>query len=233
MIGLYNIRKTKIIMLNLLKQNKGFTLVELLVAMVLSIFLLGGTILLYTSSRSTVLETERLSADMQALRFIGNFLIQDVRMAGSSARTGATLIADFAEVLDNGDTLAIRYAADQDCTMLPTGATDPEFDANITIPETGVAYNTFTLDGANQTLICIGKRASFGVPGYENDVEPLVRGVQRMEFSLVERPGVGPIGVQICFDLGSPRASGGIACPDYDYGITVAFRNPVLQAAAR
>jgi prepilin-type N-terminal cleavage/methylation domain-containing protein len=61
---------------------RGFTLVELMVAMVLSLFLIGALVVSFGSARQAAQETERLSRLQENIRFASDYLIRDVRNAG-------------------------------------------------------------------------------------------------------------------------------------------------------
>ncbi len=63
------------------KQN-GFSVVELMVALLLGLFLVGGVTGMYISSKETYRMTDNLSRLQESLRFSLEFISQDVRMAG-------------------------------------------------------------------------------------------------------------------------------------------------------
>lgn len=62
--------------------NKGFTLVELMVAMVLGVFFLNGLLQIFSSSKQTYRTQENLARLQENGRFAIDFISQDVRMAG-------------------------------------------------------------------------------------------------------------------------------------------------------
>jgi type IV pilus assembly protein PilW len=62
--------------------QRGLTLVEILVAMVISLFLLGGVIQVYSSNRSTYGYSEALSRIQENARFAMTTIMRDLRMAG-------------------------------------------------------------------------------------------------------------------------------------------------------
>ena len=65
-------------------KNKGFSLAELLVVMLITGFMLSGLISFFVRQQR-VLKGQRLVADMQSLGFIGFFIIgRDIRSAGSN-----------------------------------------------------------------------------------------------------------------------------------------------------
>jgi prepilin-type N-terminal cleavage/methylation domain-containing protein len=63
-------------------RQRGFTLVELMIALTLSIFLIGAVILTFISGRGASLEAEQLARTQENLRFASDFLIRDIRNAG-------------------------------------------------------------------------------------------------------------------------------------------------------
>ncbi|SJM89759.1 Type IV pilus assembly protein PilW [Crenothrix polyspora] len=62
--------------------NKGFTLVELMVAMVLGAFFLNGLLQIFSSTKQTYRVQENLARLQENGRFAIDFISQDVRMAG-------------------------------------------------------------------------------------------------------------------------------------------------------
>ena len=62
--------------------QRGFTLVELMIALTLSIFLIGAVILTFISGRGASLEAEQLARTQENLRFASDFLVRDIRNAG-------------------------------------------------------------------------------------------------------------------------------------------------------
>jgi len=63
-------------------KQTGLTLVELMVAMIISLLLLGGTITIFMSNKQTYLVNEASSRVQENGRFSFDFLSNDVRMAG-------------------------------------------------------------------------------------------------------------------------------------------------------
>ncbi len=63
--------------------QKGLTLIELMIAMLLGIFLIGGVIQIFLSSKQTYRMQENLSRIQESGRFAMHFIEQDVRMSGS------------------------------------------------------------------------------------------------------------------------------------------------------
>lgn len=135
--------------------SRGFTLVELMVAMALSLFLMGGAILMYLSVQSTYDDTNRLSRLQENVRFGSDYLVRDFRNAGFSDEISLTIGQEiliqekYAEVLNDGRELRVRYAGRGHCErpfnnyqvvqnrywldtgtgeLRCTGSTEPDFD---------------------------------------------------------------------------------------------------------
>ena len=62
--------------------QKGFSIVELMVALLLGLFLVSGVTAMYISSKQTYRMTDNLSRLQESLRFSLEFISQDIRMAG-------------------------------------------------------------------------------------------------------------------------------------------------------
>ncbi|NNJ78621.1 MAG: prepilin-type N-terminal cleavage/methylation domain-containing protein, partial [Xanthomonadales bacterium] len=60
----------------------GFTLIELMVAMMLTIFMAGGVILIHLSGRQASVDAESISRMQENVRFASDYLVRDIRNAG-------------------------------------------------------------------------------------------------------------------------------------------------------
>lgn len=109
-----------------LRQQHGFTLVELMIAMLLSLFLVGALIISFTSGRQAAQETERLARLQENVRFASDYLIRDIRNAGFRDVLPRRFVQDdlivgaFAQYgEDDGDfdqgVLIVRYAGRGAC----------------------------------------------------------------------------------------------------------------------
>ena len=63
-------------------RQSGFTIVEIMVAMVVSLVLLGGVLQIYISSKQTYTMAENVSRMQENARFAMNILTKEIRMAG-------------------------------------------------------------------------------------------------------------------------------------------------------
>ncbi len=64
------------------KRQQGLSLVELMVAMIISLFLLGGVIQVYTANKSTYRFSEAMSRIQESARYTLDTMARDLRMAG-------------------------------------------------------------------------------------------------------------------------------------------------------
>lgn len=142
----------------------GFTLVELMLALALSLFLIGGVVLIYASGTASTREATEFSRIQENIRFASDFMTRDIRNAGYRDRAGLTIVdaieidKDFAniDVVDGNETLTIRYAGRGSCSE--------EFDDGFDI----VSNIYSVVDG---DLMCNG--------------ETLVSGVTSVDFALI------------------------------------------------
>jgi len=65
-----------------LNRQSGVTLVELMVALVMTLFLMGGILVMYTSGRASFLDNSQVSRIQENVRFATDYMIRDIRTAG-------------------------------------------------------------------------------------------------------------------------------------------------------
>jgi type IV pilus assembly protein PilW len=82
------------------RAHRGFSLVELMVAMALSLILLAGVLAIFASSRTTYETTDRLSRIQESGRFALDSIVRDLRSAGY---LGCSRRADFVSTLADLD----------------------------------------------------------------------------------------------------------------------------------
>jgi type IV pilus assembly protein PilW len=92
-------------------RQDGFSVIELMVAMVISLLLLGGVVTIFVSSKGTYERVERLSRTQESGRFALDAIVRDIRSAGymgcsrpstwANTLTGATttLAYNFADAI--------------------------------------------------------------------------------------------------------------------------------------
>ena len=121
--------------------QKGLTLVELMVAMVLSVIVIGGTLSIFTGS----LQTARLNQSLTSLQSNALFAIElisnDLRMASHqgcahSDRGSMVISADNAPTSDFGRT-SVRAALVQENSWLPGKPAGYNVPTNIGVPKPG------------------------------------------------------------------------------------------------
>lgn len=150
-------------------RESGFSLIELMIAMVLSLVILLAVVQVFISSRQTYLLSDDLSRIQENGRFSLDFISQSIRMGGYYRNKGdnvftflETTCEEFAPCTDNGngtdsDRFAVRLnpppddGTETDCTGAAVGATDDI--ANVYYitndPDTGI--NSLTCRGFNIT----------------------------------------------------------------------------------
>jgi type IV pilus assembly protein PilW len=84
------------------KRSRGFSLVELMVAMTLSLILLGGVIAIFSSSRTTYETNDRMARIQESGRFALDSIVRDLRASGY---IGCSVAATFRNKLNNPNTL--------------------------------------------------------------------------------------------------------------------------------
>ncbi len=122
----------------LVSQQRGVTLVELMIAMLLGIFLTGGLFLTFNNSKQAYRYQNGLSQIQEQGRFAISFLTKSVRVAGFPGDNMPP--GNRIEGTDGvTDSVTIRLRDDRDCRDMPTA---------------GVATNRFRISGGN--LQCSG-----------------------------------------------------------------------------
>lgn len=200
---------------------RGFTLVELMVALVLSLFLVGGVILMYASSKATFLDSNQVSRLQENIRFASDYMVRDIRNAGF--RDQLTLIvveqvaiqAKVAEIRNDGAELIIRYAGRGHC--------EEEFE------EYRVVENRYFFDADTGELRCAGGQLDLGDPpdpslynpaadpgfSLDSDGRALVNGLTGLAFRFVMADG--------------SIEEGNFECEELDPGLSPANRCLAVQ----
>lgn len=158
------------------KSDQGFTLVELMIAMVLSLFLVGGVILIFLSTRIAATDTGDLSRLQENVRFSSDFLVRDIRNAGFRDEMSITIGQNddirtaFATLNVAGDELTIRYAGRGNCGQ--------EFD------DYRVVENTYFVN-TEAELSCRGRDVGAGT----ESLVKLLSGIATINFTLMMADG--------------------------------------------
>ena len=172
--------------------TQGFTLVELMVALALSTFLLGGLILTYVSGRTAATDAENLSRLQENMRFVSDHLLRDVRNAGFRDQLTLTfgqyedIGRAYAEIDENR--LTIRYAGRSHCAQ-----SRPDFDPSTATTELTVIENTYFVNEVTRRLSCIGSAGE----GNQNTTD-MVNGVAAVSFEFIRPAGPLPAAPTRC-----------------------------------
>jgi hypothetical protein len=157
----------------------GVTLVELMVAMVIAIFLIGGMLVMFTSGRGASLESERLSRIQENIRFTSDYLVRELRNAGFRDQLSLSVDdfdrigANFAQLNADRDEITIRLSGAGSCA-------EPFAAVNLGRE----IVNRYFIE--NGELRCTGS-----VDGGPDRTVALASGVVSMEFDLLcPDPGV-------------------------------------------
>jgi len=144
--------------------QSGFTLVEVMIAITLSLILIAGVIQIYVSSKESFRVQNELAQVQENQRIAVEFLQRDIRQAGF-VPYGAPLITNKVVVNDGGgqtsDDIFVTYSSTTDCL----GQATPN----------GIAVNHYTIN--NNRLMCEGN-GNQGVP------QPIADGVSNMQILL-------------------------------------------------
>lgn len=213
----------------------GFTLVELMVALALSIFLIGGVSLTYLSGRATSVEAETLARMQENIRFASDFLVRDVRNAGFRDHLTLTfgqyeeIGTKFAELNDTKTELTIRYAGRGSCGRV--FSTDDD--------ELKLIENTYSVESGE--LRCDGVEIGIDSAGNLSPSAPesvaLATGMASIGFKFIFPAGVADADVCDFYDADAiPDACIGVrmtlefeAEPNRTAVITSAFRNVIFD----
>jgi len=167
------------------RRSRGFSLVELMVALTLSTFLLGALIVTYVSGRAASGDAESLSRVQENMRFVSDHLLRDVRNAGFRDQLTLTFeeyiqIGEaYAEI--NGDELTIRYAGRSHCAQARQDFNE--------FRELTVIENTYFVEEGTSRLRCFGTT--------RDEATDLVDGVTGVSFEFI-RPSGPDSGPTVC-----------------------------------
>lgn len=125
-------------------KQKGLTLVELMIAVTLGIFITGGIIQLFINTKQSYRVQENLSRLQENARFAISFLNHDIRMAGNMGCVSSSRI--ITNTLN--DTTSFNYnfsSALQGSESTGVDTWSPALDTSITSPLTG--HDVLTIRG--------------------------------------------------------------------------------------
>lgn len=158
-------------MKNIRLNSSGFTLIELMLAMAISLFLIGGVVLIQSSSRATSAEAENLSRMQENIRFTTDLMVRDIRNAGFRDQLSLTskqfkdIGTNFARIqnkADEGPSLEIAYAGWESCSdgfeIIDATNKVPSEIRNRYFVQNGELKCVGSKDGAEQPPVALASR---------------------------------------------------------------------------
>ncbi|WP_455208162.1 PilW family protein [Kaarinaea lacus] len=153
---------------NIKSQQCGFTIIEIMVAITLSMILIAGVIQIYLSSKESFRVQNELSRLQENQRIAIEFLQRDISKAGFVPYNGSPIPVANVTVVDGGgnnsDSITIAYTFTTDCL----GAATPN----------GIAVNTYTINPATLQLMCLGNGGGVA--------QPIADGIENMQIVIGE-----------------------------------------------
>jgi len=140
--------------MSVMRRQAGFTVVELMIALVLGLIVIAAAFNIYVGGSSSARFTAGLQSMQENGRYSMTVLQRDLRLAGFSPEEK---IDPFDFSGGDADALVIRTMQPYDCN----GAS--------TVPTAGLAVNTYKLDATEEELTCQGNQTdSFAMTVVEN-----------------------------------------------------------------
>lgn len=163
------------------RENTGFTLIEVLIALAISGILLGGVYTQFISQQASYLAQDQVVEMQQNLRAGISYMTQELRMAGYDPYSSGTTGIEKA----NPTSVVFTYVADDD--NLDNDNADGDNDTSTGADETGELQTvTFDLydaygDGDND----IGRQAG----GSASTKRAIAENIENMEFRYLDADG--------------------------------------------
>ncbi len=145
-----------------IKGQKGFSLIEMMVAMLIGLFLLGGVVSVYISSSQSSRVNNGLRTMQENGRYALTLLRNSIQISGYISDYDPSAVIDPFPAASN-TSITVSYEADTDCT----GANTTTYAA----PNTGIVRDSFQVNTDNE-LTCI--------PRQTNSPQILIEGVDAM-----------------------------------------------------
>ncbi|MBS0289911.1 MAG: PilW family protein [Proteobacteria bacterium] len=174
-----------------IKKSQGFSLLEVFVAITISLILLEGVLLTFLNSKSTYNLTNGYAQLQENARFIENYVVRNVRLAGyrsppaqPSQFTSTTDIftaalpyvtGTFNTGPNGSDTLTIRYQGSGNGTGTPDGTIVDCL--NVAADANTIVTNTYSLTSNNE-LQCQAQNAN---STNSNNTQILMSGVENFK----------------------------------------------------
>lgn len=129
------------------QQQKGLSLIELMVSLVVGLILIAAVFNMYSGNVRSARFTEGVQAIQENGRYAVSVLQRSFRLAGYSPTLDASGDLEALDISQSGaNKLTIRARQAYDCNGLSTAGTD------------GIAVNTYTLDTTTKELACKGNQ---------------------------------------------------------------------------
>ncbi len=136
-------------------RQRGMSLIELMIAMVIGLIILAGVVNIFVASRHSARFTDGLQSMQENGRQAIFVLQYAIRQAGYSESNDLTAI-DLAT--SNADRITVRHQSPVDCTGADTS----------TAPVPGVAVDEYYHDQSNNQVLCKGNVGTAPMPVAEN-----------------------------------------------------------------
>lgn len=168
------------------REASGFSLIELLITLVISAFVIGALILSFLSGRAAAEDAAQLARMQENVRIISEYLVRDIRNAGYIDEVETLVGQDilmrrnFAAVSDNGDNLIVRYAGRGHC--------GEQFDKFVLVQnEYFVEGNVLKCQGKHlDGLTALGPTPDWDTLLTADKTVDLISGVQGIQFTPVD-----------------------------------------------
>ena len=224
-----------------MRRHDGFTLIELMIAMMLGIFLIGAVILTYLSSRSAASDAEQISRMQANVRFAVEYMIRDFRNAGYADELGSLIYdrayvrGEMATIGANNDSLTVRYLGRGHCTDV--------------FNEVRIVENEYSVNEQLGQLVCQGRYVdpTTGTFVASGSAIALLNGVNGLRFDYICPDGTTTcacalgdtdasvanscIGITARLDFQALRAGTGFDIRSIQF--QTAFRNVILERMRR
>ncbi len=226
------------------RRSRGFSLVELMIALALSVFLIGGVLIFFASTRASYSDVEQLSRMQESLRFVTDVIVRDARNAAFRDQLGLfgiefrEIAEQYAQITGDGSQLTIQYAGLGSCTEA--------FDS------VRIVRNTYFVEAGNLRCTGVSQRwdpdlsnpagGSFNIRSQRT--ESMATGIESIRFRFLgsggeleqtecgfedaESLGVACTGVIMLLDFQGLRAEAG-GFEERRVELRTSFRNVILQ----
>lgn len=151
------------------KDETGFTLLELMIAMAIGLFVIGATYGVFTMQNKTLGNQEQIAETQQSARAAMDMMVKEIRMAGHDplGTAGAGIVSAGADSINFTLDITSSYGTD-------------EPDGDIADPNENITYSLYTSDGIQK----LGRKSTAGASN-----QPLAENVQSLGFQYYDANG--------------------------------------------